>query len=293
MDEIWQRHKNFVVQVIVGAMAFLIALAVMSNAYSGADDPDELQRVNADKKRGLEKALAEKRAPSPDSIRAQKERAAQAEQQIRSMASQVASLAEGDEYVRENIVWTLSNFGRPASEADTFFNLYKQLPQTCVTRLREEARAALVARASQDRVEFDEALGFGAGLEDDEVPMALHGLALMSDVVRRVLETNLAFDGTGKKRIHAVRDLRVTPRNTLDRDLTWIAGLEVHVTLVGDPGPVLAVLRSFSHTDNPMKRMTVLGRLESITRPVADEDTVKASFTLLGLQHKGVKGAEK
>jgi hypothetical protein len=299
MDEIWQRHKAFILQVAVGGLAFLIALAVMSNAYSGADDPEELKRINRNKKDALEKAVREKRAPSPASIAAQRERAAQAEREIREMAAMCASLAEGDDYVRENIVWTLANIGRPASDAELFVNLYKQFPQTGLTRLREEARAELVKRASQDRMVIEETLGIAGVPADDEVPAALHGLALVTDVIRRALEVNATLDPEGRKKIAAVRDLRVTPRNALDRDLAWISGIEVHVSLVGEPEPVLAVMRTFNSAGdvggvrNVQKRITVLGRLAGILRDKGgDEESVKSSFNLLGLQHKGVKGAE-
>lgn len=294
MDEIWQRHKTFLLQVLLGGLAFLIALGVMSNSFSGADDPEELARINVSKKASLQKAVDEKRAPSAGAIASQRERAADAERQIREMASMCASLEEGDEYVRENILWTVRNIGGQEASVATYFNLYKQIPQTCLSRLREEARAALVARASQDRVAIEETLGFGGAVADDEVPMALHGLALVTDVIRRVLETNATWDPEGKRKVTAVREIRVAPRNSLDRDLTWIAGLEVHVALHGDPDPVFAVMRSFNSVENPMRRMTVFARIEGITRDKSgDEDAVKAAFVLLGLQHRGVKGAER
>jgi len=302
MDEIWQRHKVFILQVAVGGLAFLIALAVMSNAFSGGDDPEELRRINASRKETLEKAVRENRAPSRDSIVKQQERAGQAEREIREMAAMCASLAEGDDYVRENITWVLANIGRPAADVEKYFTMYKAsgLPMTCLTSLREEAKAELVKRASQDRVMIEESLGIAGVMADDEVPFALHGLALVTDVIRRALEVNATLDPEGKKKIAAVRELRIAPRNALDRDLSWIAGIEVHVSLVGDPEQVLAVLRTFNTaTDvggvrNVQKRITVLGRLEGITREKGgDEEAVKASFNLLALQHKGVKGAEQ
>lgn len=290
MDEIWQRHKTFILQCVMGGIVFLIALAIMSNAYSGADDPEELQRINASKRRALLDKVNRGNAPSARSIEAQKDLARQADEQIRKMAGEVASLSEGDEYVRESILWILENAGLPETSADQYMNLYRQLPQTALSRLREDARAALVNRTALDRVELDESLGIGGGIADDEVPMALHGLALTTDLVRRVLERNRA-DPSGKARVQSVRDLKVTPRNGLDKDLTWIAGLDVRATLVGDPDPVLSTMRSFNSLSNPRKRMTVVSRIDSITRPSADDDAVKATFTVLGLQHKGVKGA--
>jgi len=257
MDEIWQRHKTFILQVAVGGLAFLIALLVMSNAYSGGDDPEEIRRINKGKKDTLEKAVREKRAPSPTSITAQRERASQAEREIREMAAMCASLAEGDEYVRENITWVLANVGRPASDVAKFFTMYKDsgLPQTCLTSLREEARAELVKRASQDRVMIEESLGITGAPADDEVPAALHGLALVTDVIRRALEVNATLDPDGRKKVAAVRELR---------DADPALRLRVLPRLLG------AASRSVQVSVSPRSRGRTIDRLISDVAGVVD-----------------------
>jgi len=281
MDEIWQRHKVFILQGLIGGLVFLIALVVMGNAYSGVD---VTQVSNANLKKTLDKRLAEKSAPSAKSITAQKQKADDALAQIRGTASEVASLATGEDYVRENIVWTLAIVGKPREDAERFLSLYKQLAGTCLTSVREEARSVLVGRAAQKGRQIDESFGLAGGLPDDEVPGGLHALAIVCDVIHRALE---------KDGIQSVSEIRVNPRNVLDKDLTWISGVEVRLTLIGDPDDVMAIVRSFNSLDSQPKRMTVVKEVESIVRRSPDEDTVKATVLLLGLQHKLPQGDDR
>jgi hypothetical protein len=281
MDEIWQRHKTFILQCVIGGFAFLIALVLITNAYSGTKD---LQASNRGLKNDLQKRVSDKLAPSPASIAAQKQKAEDALAQIRAMSGQVASQAQGEDYVRENIVWTLALAGRPRTDAEPFLAIYKQLPQTCLTSVREAARSVLVGEAAQKGKQIDETFGLAAGVADDEVPGGLHALAIVCDVIRRALER----DG-----VVSVTDVRVNPRNVLDRDLSWVSGVEVRLAVTGDPDDVSSLLRSFNAPDPRMQRMTVLREIESITRRSPDDDTVKANVVLLGLQVKGVQGEDR
>lgn len=277
MDEIWQRHKAFILQCVIGGLVFLIALIVMGNAYSGID---VIQTGNRNLKAQLEKRKSEKSAPSPASIDAQKRKADQARGYIRDAAVQCASLAQGEDYVRENLVWILATIGKPPADAERFITLYRQFPQTCLTSVREEARTVLVGRAAQKGRQIDETFGL-AGVAEEDVPGALHALAITCDVIHRCLERDA---------IDAVLEIRVNPRNTLDRDLAWISGVDVRLTMHGDPDDVGAVLRSFNRTESHVKRMTVIREIESIVRKSPDDDDVKATVVLLGLQHKGAQG---
>lgn len=281
MDELWQRHKTFILQCVIGAFAFLIALVILTNAYSGIED---VQRGNASLKKDLDKRLADRVAPSATSITAQKQKADDAQAQIRAMSEQVASQAQAEDYVRENIVWIMALLGKPRAEAERFLAIYKELPQSCLTSVREEARSVLVAQAAQKGRQIDESSGLAAGVAEDEVPGGLHALAIVCDVVRRALER----DG-----ILSVGDVKVNPRNVIDRDLGWVSGVEVRISLRGHPDDVTSLIRSFNFPDPNMRRMTVVREIESITRLNADDDTVKANLVLLGLQVKGVQGEDR
>lgn len=287
MDEIWQRHKSFILQVLTGGIVLLIALVVMGNVFSGpADDPAELQRVNKLNKDKLDKMLAQKQAPSANSIAEQKRRADLAESQIRKMASEVASLAQGDAYVRENLAWIAQVIGKGEPEVDAWMGLYKNLPQTCLSKVREEVRGALVGRSAQLGRNLDESMGLIQGYEDEDVPVALHGLAIVAEVVDRALTIDVA--GDGKKVIASIGELRILPRNALNPDLTWIFGFRVHVSFTGDPDAVTAIKRSFNSIENRRQRMVVLDEVESQTRPRREEDDVKVQLQLMGLVHRGV-----
>lgn len=275
MDEIWQRHKTFVLQCVIGGLVFLIALVVLSNAYSGIDIA---QGNNRSLVTDLKKRIDAKEAPSKRSIDEQKRKAEDALQQIRNMGSQVASLAAGEDYVRENVNWVLAVLGRPKEDAERFVQIYRDIPQSALTKLRSEAQAELGRRAAQRGRQIDETFGLAGGLEDEEVPGGIHGLAIVCDVTSRALER----DG-----IQAVGDFRVNPRNQIDRDIAWLQGIEVRLSLTGLPDDVAAVIRSFSTLDSHVKRMTVVKEIESITRRSPDEDVVKAVVVLYGLQMKG------
>lgn len=280
MDEIWQRHKPFILQMIIVGIVFLIGVFLMSSTFSGAlDDPAELASRNKSALGSLKAA----EAPSPKSIEEQVSRAKQAEEQMQSMAAKVASLKTGDEYVRENLGWIAATIGKDDTTVNAWFTLYRDLPQTCLSKVREEVRGVLVARAAQQGKQIDENLGLTQGYEDTDVPTALHGLAIISDLIGRVIET---------EGIEAVGDLRINPANTLSSDLPWIMGFKVHISFAGDPDAVNAILRSFNNLSNRMQRMTVVDQIESWTRPRREDDAVKAQIMLLGLQFKGAQGGK-
>lgn len=280
MDEIWQRHKPFILQMIIVGLVFLIGVGLMSSTFSGAtDDPAELESRNKSALASLKAA----EAPSPKSIEEQVSRAKQAEEQMQSMAAKVASLKTGDDYVRENLGWIAATIGKDDNAVNAWFTLYRDLPQTCLSKVREEVRGVLVARAAQQGKQIDENLGLTQGYEDSDVPTALHGLAIISDLIGRVIET----DG-----IDAVGDLRINAANALSSDLPWIVGFKVHISFSGDPDAVNAILRSFNNLANRMQRMTVVDQIESWTRPRREDDAVKAQIMLLGLQFKGAQGGK-
>lgn len=281
MDEIWQRHKTFILQCIVGGLAFLIALIVITNTWSGIA---EARTSNAGLKRDLETRVNAGKAPSPASIDGQKKRADDAANAIRAMASKVASQAEGEAYVRENISWIVATVGKPKEDVERFLALYRTLAQVCLTSVREEARSVLVAQAARRGRQIDETLGLAAGVDEPEVPGALHALAVICDVVRRSLD---------REGIAAVTEIKVNPRNSVDRDLGWVTGVEVRLSVTGDPDDVMGLIRSFNQPDSQMSRMTVLREVESITRRNPDEDVVKANLVLLGLQVKGAQGDDR
>ncbi len=295
MDEIWQRHKVFIVQCVIGGVVLLIAWAVHSNLYADIDTT----RRNVKLRYGeLQEKIAKGDAPSRRSIEQQQSIAADGEAQIAAMARKVASVASAEHYkiayVRENIEWVLANIERP-ERADYFVGLYEQLPLTCLSQLREEARTVLASRAAQLGRSLDETLGIGAGFQEDEVPIGIHGLAIVVDVIKRSFDMAIDTE-VGTAVIDSIDEVRVAVRSRrgkMDRGETaQIVQFPVRVTLRGDPAAVLTLLRSFNATDNPVQRMTVLESIEGGAREREDSDRVRITFNLLGLHHLGVAGAQ-
>ncbi len=278
MDEIWQRHKSFIVQVFVGGLVFLIAYMVFSSTFEDQADPAALQERNKQTKAELESQVQKHRAPLTASIADQKRMAESSERQIRELGGQVASLREGDAYVREHVEWVLRNIGKP-QEADRLMELYRTIPQAALSRLRDEARQVLVGRAQQIGREIDETLGLGAGFQDDEIPAAIHGLAIATEIVDRAL---------GREGIQSVTDMQIQPRSRFGADLTFVTAVPVKLTLTGQPADVNEIIRSFSRRSGD-ERMLVLEQIEYLSRVRTDEDTVKSKLHLVGLQLKGVK----
>ena len=295
MDEIWQRHKVFIVQCTIGSIVLLIAWAVHSNLYA---DIDVTRRNSAARYAELTKQVADGDAPSRRSIEEQQRIATEGKAQIEAMARKVASVASVDQnkiaYVRENIGWILTNIGKPA-RVDEFVGLYEQLPQTCLSRLREEARSVLASRAAQLGRSLDETLGVGAGFQDDEVAIGIHGLAIVVDVVTRCFQFEIETDA-GDAVIDSIDEARVavrSRRSKLDQgDTAQIMQFPVRITLRGSPAAIVALLLSFNQTNNPVQRMTVLESIEGGEREREDADRVRITFNLLGLHHLGVAGAQ-
>jgi hypothetical protein len=293
MDEIWQRHKVFIVQCVIGGIVLMVGWAVHSNLYA---DIDTVRRNNQLRRDQLQKALNDGDAPSQSSIREQERLAAEGQAQIEEMARKVASIASVDanklEYVRENITWILTNIGRE-NQVDKFVGRYQTLPQACLSQLREEARSVLASRAAQLGRSIDETLGIDAGFQDDEVPVGIHGLAIVVDVITRSLAIEIETE-TGTATIDSIDEARVAVRSRRSKmdqgDTSQIVQFPVRITMRGEPAAIMALLKSFNETNNPAKRMTVLQGIEGAEREREDRDRVRITFALLGLHHLGVAG---
>jgi hypothetical protein len=291
MDEMWQRHKSFILQVLVGGVLFLVAFFVMRSMYGDQNDPRVVQDKNASRKTELESKISSGHAPSAPSIETQRSIAANADKEKQALAKRVASVAgsgaksDADRelaYVRENIARVLENIGK---QDDGYVALYQQIPQACLSRLRDAARAVLIGKAAQAGKEIDESLGLTAGFADEDVPEALHGLAIVTDVYVRCLS---------KDHVDKVSSVRITARSTFPElnEVTLVSSIGVHFELIGDPADVGEVIRSFNAVDKKDQRMTVLESIDFIVPLSPDEDTVKASFNVAGLRYESHKQAE-
>ena len=292
MDEMWQRHKTFILQVIVGGVLFLVAYLVMRSMYGDADDPAVASARNKTRKEQLESKIAALHAPSASSIAEQKAIADRAEAQKWELARRVASVPGRDPkasdadrekaYVRENFAWVLRNIQKPD---EGYVDQYDRVPQAAISRLRDAARSVLVGRAAQSGKELDETLGLAQGFPEDELPEALHGLAIITDVVSRCL---------ARPGIDRIQNIRITPHSQfpsqgLEVPATFMTGMTVHLEMVGSPADILDVLRSFNAVDKKDQRMIVLESIEYIVPLSADEDTVKAAINIAGLRYQSGK----
>lgn len=287
MDEMWQRHKSFILQILVGGIVFLIALMVMRSMYGDSNDPSKIEKKNAEQKKALETKLATLHAPSPASIRRQQELADFADKQKAEVGRRVASivsrdpkLSEADReraYVAENLRIALANIGRPEDPA--LRTLFDSAPQVCLSTMGAQARAVLVGRAAQTGKEIDESLGISGGFPEDEIPEALHGLAVVTDLVSRCL---------AKSRIEKIQAIRISTHTRFaeENDVGFVAAVSVHIEIVGEPDDVVEVIRSLNAVDRKDQRMTVVESVDSIVPLSVDEDTVRASINVVGLRLK-------
>ncbi len=289
MDEMWQRHKSFILQVVVGGVLFLVAFFVMRSIYGGDSDPKQMETRNRNQLDARRKQLDEGRAPSRSSIADQQRIAKNAEDQRHDLERRVGStgVSEAD-YVKDSVTWTCANIEKLGTgvklDPATFSDLYSRIPQACLSRLRDAARNALVGRAAQYGMEIDETLGLGMGFQDDEIPAALHALAVVSDVVGR------CFPKAGEEhpRIDRVLSIKIDPHDPFPEQIGvgFVSALGVQIDLVGDPRDVAELIRSFNSTDNPARRMTVVKSVNFLTPVSPDEDTVRLSVSLVGLRFK-------
>jgi hypothetical protein len=291
MDEMWQRHKSFILQVVVGGVLFLVAFFVMRSMYGDQNDPALVRDKNAARKKELEAKLSGGHAPSARSIQEQRTIAENAERDKQALAKRVASVAGADAkndadreraYVSESIARVLENIGK---QDDGYLALYQQVPQACLSRLRDAARAVLIGKAAQAGKEIDESLGLTAGFADEDIPEALNGLAIVTDVYVRCL---------ARDHIDKVTSVRITARSTFPEmnEVNLVSSIGVHFELIGDPLDVGEVIRSFNAVDKKEQRMTVLESIDFIVPLSPDEDTVKASFNVAGLRYESRKQAE-
>jgi hypothetical protein len=294
MDEMWQRHKSFILQLSVIGIVFLVAFLVMRSMYGDYNDPERARVKNAARLKELQAKSSEGHAPSADSIATQRDIAKRALATKTELVKHVASIAGRDEktpdaerekaYVRENIAWVLTNIGRQ-SEIETFVDQFSHLPQACLSRLRDAVRSALVTKAAQSGKAIDETNGVSAGFAEDEIPAALHGLAIVTEIVGR---------GLAKGGIDSIQAVRVSPHSTFPEihGVNFVSAIGVHLEFVGDPADIAELLRSFNSVGKPDVRQTVLESVEYVVPMSPDDDAVKASINVVGLRLKAEMQAE-
>ena len=307
MDEMWQRHKGFILQLLVGGVLFLVAFFVMRSMYGDQNDPEKVHAQNATRLAGLQKQLDAGKAPDTRSIKDQRDNADLGDKQKHELAVRVASVPdlggktrEADRekaYVAENIDWTLGNLN---SQDDNGFKArYDTAPQACLSTLRDRARTVLVGRAAQSGKEIDETLGFGGAFADDEIPEALHGLAIVSDLVARSLAKRKDGSENGIEKVLAIR---ITTHSSFpdNNGVNFVSAIGVHIELFGDPADVSEIIRSLNEPRSVHltgkreqdKRITVLESVDYVVPMSQDEDTVHAAFNVVGLRYKSEKQAE-
>jgi hypothetical protein len=290
MDEMWQRHKSFILQIVVGGIVFLVAFFIMRSMYGDEQDPARVEKKNRDRLAALQSKVTAGEAPSTSVIAEQKSVAARAESLKWELASRVASTAGRDQkkdadrdraYVGESIRSTLESIGRPDDGA--ILGQYDRLPQTGLSTLTAAARAVLAGKAAQSGKLIDEALGV-TSFQTDEIPSALHGLSIVVDVVGRCL----ARDG-----IDRVENIRITPRSSFPEanDVAFVNAIGVHFEVRGDPNDVNELIRSFNAVAR-QGRMIVLESIEYVQPINPDEDTVKAAINVVGLRYKSETKSE-
>jgi len=294
MDEMWQRHKSFILHVSVIGIVFLVAFLVMRSMYGDTNDPEHAHDRNAARLKELQAKSSSGHAPSADSIATQRDIAKRALTTKTELVKRVASIAGRDEktpdanreklYVSENIAWVLANIGKQ-SELDGYVDLFSHLPQACFSRLRDAARSALVSKAAQAGKAIDETTGVSAAYAEDEIPAALHGLAIVTEIIGR---------GLSKGGIDSVQAVRVSPHSTFPEanGVNFVSAIGVHLEVVGEPADIAELIRSFNSVGKSDLRQTVLESIEYVVPVGPDEDTVKAAINVVGLRLKAEMQAE-
>jgi hypothetical protein len=289
MDEMWQRHKSFILQVFVGAVVFLVAFMVMRSTYGDANDPAQIRKKNQSRLNDLKDKLQKGKAPAQSSIAQERGVADGADRSKWELAKRVASIAGTDRkmsesdrdraYVRENINLTLALIGQEDT-GGALAATYDQQPQTCLSGVANKARSAVGGQAAQTGKDVESSLGVGAFAEED-IPEALHGLMIVTDVVKRCL---------ARPRVDKVQNIAITarttfPSNALEFPVNSVSAVGVTMELVGDPTDVSEVIRSFN-VPGKADRMIVLESVEYVQPLSADEDTVRAKIRAVGLRYK-------
>jgi hypothetical protein len=289
MDEMWQRHKSFILQLFLGGVVFLVLFFVMRSNYGDSHDPEQIQKKNKSRLEELEGKSRQGKAPSTSVIAEQKVVAEKAAAAKWALVDRVASRGGRDPkskdadrekaYVKESITAVLDVIGKKYD--DHWLELYDRLPQACLSSVGQEARTALVGRAAQSGKEIDELLGLGGGFQSDEIPEVLQGFAVETDVVSRFL---------AKPRISRITNIRITPHGAFPENngILFMGAVGVHLEVVGHPADVYDVLRSFNGTDRKEGRMVVLESVEQISPLSPDEDDVRAVINVVGLRYKQV-----
>ncbi len=294
MDEMWQRHKSFILQLSVIAIVFLVAFLVMGSMYGDNNDPKVARVKNAARLSELQSKSTSGHAPSKDSIATQRDIAKRSATTKTALVEHVASIAgraektpdvdREKEYVRENIKWVLTNIGRQG-ELEAYVAQFANLPQACLSRLRDAARSALVSKAAQSGKAIDETNGVSAGYAEDEIPAALHGLAIVTEIVGR---------GLAKGGIDSIQAVRISPHSSFPEThgVNFVSAIGVHMEFVGDPADIAELLRSFNSVGKPDVRLTVLESVDFVVPMSPDDDAVKASINVVGLRLKAEMQAE-
>ena len=121
-----------------------------------------------------------------------------------------------------------------------------------------------------------------------------HGSSRLKDeflpkILRDEVEFAVGYSEPDAGSDAASMKLKATPTER-DGEKGWIFGVEVRLAVTGMPDAVAELLRGFNRPVPPLGRATVVREVEGIVRRNPDDDPVKASLSLLGMQVRGTQG---
>ena len=270
MDDIWQRHRKFILWIGAGLGVCLVMLIVFSAGWDRS--VPELAAINDD----LRKKTREKQVPTPEDTDAVLDAKDRLEARIDYVANKVGVTGGGGD-LTEKLVRKI--LGAIDKENDVTVNRYLDLarrtPKSCIVGLEGDVREHLSNKASLENVVLPESLGFtNMELESTELTRYLITLDLVIHLVDLAIEERL---------IEVKGILIETPSTgrfkTAD---AFIADYPVQLAIRGHSLSVLKFVERLNSAERfvPMRQLQKLGR----ERAERDEDVVTAVMDLMALR---------
>lgn len=155
MDNLWQRHRTFILKILAGLGVCLFAWIIGSSLSGGDFDQKVALAAN------MRREIRQTDAPATESTSDYREAAEVLRNRILPVANAVGETRTDEDLRRGLLKELLEAVGKdPAADFDAYLALSRQSAQACVTRLVGDAATALRKEAARKNVFIDENLGF-------------------------------------------------------------------------------------------------------------------------------------
>jgi hypothetical protein len=270
MDNLWQRHRTFILKILAGLAVCLLAW-IIGSSLSGKGMDTLIARNDS-----VRRSIRSMSVPSPKDTSAYRAAADELRKRILFVANRVAETRSG-ENLRTGLIkdlLVLVGQDSPATR-DELIRQSRQNAQACVTRLQGMATTALRREAGPKNIVIDERLGFdGVEVASGEVDRYLLTLKLIVEAVRMGID-----EGVSEIRTISIQQ---PGGGRFEEEDTFLREYPVTLTYRGASAVLLRILDRLNAPEHPFP-IQALRRFQA-DRQAREDDAMSMDLELVALR---------